>query len=271
MSREIEDRLRAALAAKADQIGETDLSPSQLPVETTRSTNPSRFRRSVPWLAPVLAVAAVVVVIVAVTQGAPDRHSGSTNSAASSIAPSAAAPVAPAPASAQATATPSAQPPATSVPSASNPTEKSLTDAASAPATAFVVPGVTGADKLKILPSAVLGSTAYWPGGNTRGFGNPHPSELNTNGDPSGIVLGITWNDWGSSTATGLGRTYLPKPGGGYYPGTVPIQLQATKLGRCGSQVGYGQLYYRTPTQPGGSITGPWQLWANATNLCTAR
>jgi hypothetical protein len=117
----------------------------------------------------------------------------------------------------------------------------------------------------------VLGSASYWPAGNTRGFGEPHPTELNTNGDPSGIVLGITWREWGASTATGIGRTYLPKAGGGYYPGTVTIELQATKLGRCGSELGYQQLYYRTPTSPGGPINGPWQLWAGADNLCQSR
>ena len=133
------------------------------------------------------------------------------------------------------------------------------------------MPGAAGNGSMKVLPNAVLGSAAYWPAGNTRGFGAAHPSQLNTNGDPSGIVLQISWHDWGSATATGIGQTYLPKPSGGYYPGTVPIELRATDLGRCGSVAGYRQLLFRVPAQPGGAPTGPWQLWANATDLCQPR
>jgi hypothetical protein len=261
MSREIEDRLRAALSAKAEKIGEADLRPAQLPTEPARRTHTARrFRRSLPWLAPALAAAAVVGIVVVVTGGPSDRHSSSNSSAASGSAASHAPPVT-TPAPAKSSTAP--VPPATDF--------GSERDASSHSASGITVPGANGADSLKLLPNAVLGSPAFWPAGNTRGFGAAHPSELNTNGDPSGIVLGITWHDWGSSTATGIGKTYLPKPGGGYSPGTVPIELRATSLGRCGSVAGYQQLLYRVPTQPGGQPTGAWQLWANATNLCQSR
>jgi hypothetical protein len=261
MSREIEDRLRAALSAKAERIGDGDLRPPQLPVEADRASRPGRrFRRSLPWLAPVLAAAAVAVVVVGVTGHLPDRHTSSTNSAAGRASSSLPPPVtSPAPTE---TSPPFGSP--TAVP------QQSAHDAVSLPPPVITLPESAASGDLKNLPSAVLGSTAYWPTGHTRGFGSPHPSELNTNGDPSGIVLGITWQDWGASSATGVGRTYLPKPGGGFYPGTVPIELQATKLGRCGSQLGYSQLYFRVPDRPGGPITGPWQLWAEATDLCQA-
>jgi hypothetical protein len=255
MSREIEDRLRAALSAKADEIGHADLRPAQPPAGSTR-----RFRRSLPWLAPVMAAAAVAIVVVAVTGGLPDRHSSSNNDVAAGAS---SAPARTAQPSAVAT-TP------TPVPSGSAFSDEGARDA-SVPATGSTLPTVTGGGVGKILPSAVLGSTGYWPAGNTRGFGASQPSELDTNGDPSGVVIGITWHDWGSATATGIGQTYLPKPGGGYYSGTVPIELRATALGRCGTVIGYQQLLYRVPTQPGGQPTGTWQLWADASNLCQSR
>ena len=258
MSREMEDRLRAALAAKADEIGPADLRPAQPPGDRARSRG--RFRRSLPWLAPALAAAAVVIVVVGVTGGLPDHHASSNRDAAAG-------------ASSVPVRTPSPSAPGiepTPPPSSAGVAENSNRDAASVPAAGITVPSVTGGG-VKVLPSAVLGSTAYWPAGNTRGFGASQPNQLNTNGDPSGVVIGITWHDWGSATATGIGQTYLPKPGGGYYSGTVPIELRATRLGRCGSVVGYQQLLYRVPTQPGGQPTGVWQLWANAANLCQAR
>jgi hypothetical protein len=262
MSRETEDRLRAALSAKAERIGENDLRPPQLPVEADRASRPGRrFRRSLPWLAPVLAAAAVAVVVVGVTGHFPDGHTSSANTAAgraSSVPP-------PIPTPTSTETSPPFDPFSTADP------QQSAHDAVSLPPAVITLPDGAASGDLKNLPSAVLGSTAYWPSGHTRGFGSPHPSELNTDGDPSGIVLGITWQDWGASSATGVGRTYLPKPGGGYYPGTVTIELQATKLGRCGSQLGYSQLYFRVPDRPGGPITGPWQLWAEATDLCQAR
>lgn len=261
MSREIEDRLRAALAAKAERIGEEDLRPPHLPTEPARAPRPRgfRFRRCLLWLTPALAAAAVVGIVVGVTIGPSDRHSSSNNAASgssASVAPPASRP----------TATKSATAP---VPSGTD--FGAERDASSKSGTGITVPGVTDPHSLKSLPTAVLGSTAYWPAGNTRGFGDAQPAELDTNGDPSGIVLGITWHDWGSGTATGIGQTYLPKPGGGFYSSTVPIELRATSLGRCGSVVGYQQLLYRVPTQPGGQPTGAWQLWANATNLCSSR
>lgn len=260
MSREIEDRLRAALSAKADRISEADLRPSRLPASPVRPIRQGRrFRRALPWLAPVLAAAAAVIVVVGVTDRSPGRHTSSNSSAAGSASASLPLPV----------TSPTGT--ASSGSSGSSGADAGpLRDAASQPGTGLTVPHALSSD-LKPLPSAVLGSAAYWPAGNTRGFGESQPMELNTNGDPSGIVLGITWHNWGSATATGIGQTYLPKPEGGYYSGTVPIELRARELGRCGSVVGYQQLLYRVPAQPGGQPTGAWQLWANAANLCQSR
>jgi hypothetical protein len=261
MSREIENRLRAALSAKTDRIEDADLRPPQLPGGADR---PRRWlRHSLPWLAPVLAVAAIVTVVVGVTDRSPGRHAGSNSSAASDGAAPGASPALPPAVATSRPAKPTTSPEASPTGSAR--------DAASLPPPVITLPEGATSSQLKDLPAAVLGSTAYWPAGNTRGFGSAHPSELNTNGDPSGIVLSITWQDWGSSSATGVGQTYLPKPGGGYYGGTATIELRATKLGRCGSDLGYQQLLFRTPSEPGGPITGPWQLWAGATNLCQAR
>jgi hypothetical protein len=265
MSREIEDRLRAALSARADRVGEDDLRPPQLPADfDARTRSGRRFRRTLPWLAPVLAAAAAVLLVLGVTNGFPDRRSASNSSAAgtgSTATTSLPAPV----------TTPKSARSGAPEPDSAAAGRKQSVENASQPAPVITVPKDPNSGELKPLPSAVLGSAAYWPAGDVKGFGEPHPSELNTNGDPAGIVLGITWQDWGLSSATGVGRTYLPKPGGGYFPGTVPIELQATKIGRCGSVVGYQQLYFRTPAKPGGPVTGPWQLWGSADDLCRAR
>lgn len=38
-----------------------------------------------------------------------------------------------------------------------------------------------------------------------RGYGTARPAGLNDNGDPTGIVTGLTWSSWGGANALGAG------------------------------------------------------------------
>jgi hypothetical protein len=112
----------------------------------------------------------------------------------------------------------------------------------------------------------VLGSRAF-AGHYGEGWGTARPRRLYNGGDPSGLVTEIRWTSWGHSTAYGYGVHSIFKPGGGYYPQSVIVELRAQNLGKCGSQPAYTRLYARDPTKPEGSL-GPWLEWSEATTLC---
>jgi hypothetical protein len=99
------------------------------------------------------------------------------------------------------------------------------------------------------------------------GWGTYKPKEFFNGGDPSGHVGRITWDDWGSSATTGTGRGVIFKPGGGYYPGTVRVDLRAFDLGHCtsGGPLAYQRLDTRYPSRPGGKL-GRWAPWSGS--LC---
>ena len=78
----------------------------------------------------------------------------------------------------------------------------------------------------------VLGSKAFIPRVGV-GWGTYQPKEIFNGGDPSGMVRGIAWTDWGKPDSYGYGKTYIFKPNGGYYPGSVTAELRAFDLGRC--------------------------------------
>jgi hypothetical protein len=99
------------------------------------------------------------------------------------------------------------------------------------------------------------------------GWGTYEPKEFFNGGDPSGHVAGITWNHWGSRAATGRGRGVIFKPDGGYYPGTVQVDLRAFDLGHCTHHgpLAYERLNARYPSRPGGKL-GKWTPWSGS--LC---
>ena len=114
----------------------------------------------------------------------------------------------------------------------------------------------------------MLGSKAF-AGRNGVGWGTYRPREIFNGGDPSGLVQTITWRSWGKPEAYGNGKTYIFKPTGGYYPGSVNIELRASNLGHCTSSgpLAYEHLDARVPTKPGGRL-GPWFVWSSAKTLC---
>jgi hypothetical protein len=82
---DIDDRIRRALAAEADQVTEADLRPAQPPTTSTLRTgdlgSPSRWR----WGAPLLAAAVVVAVAVGTTLLV---HAGDSAKAPAAVSPS---------------------------------------------------------------------------------------------------------------------------------------------------------------------------------------
>jgi hypothetical protein len=101
------------------------------------------------------------------------------------------------------------------------------------------------------------------------GWGTYRPKEFFNGGDPSGHVGAITWSHWGSRTAKGTGRGVIFKPQGGYYPGTVKVELRAFDLGHCTSSgpLAYERLNVRYPSRPGGKL-GKWSPWSGRRSIC---
>lgn len=93
------------------------------------------------------------------------------------------------------------------------------------------------------------------------GWGTAHPKEIFNGGDPSGDVFSITWKHWGNQRSYGWGKNPIFKPGGGYYPHAVRIQLRAQNLGHCGTHRAYTHLFVREPSKPGGPL-GKWHPWS---------
>jgi hypothetical protein len=101
------------------------------------------------------------------------------------------------------------------------------------------------------------------------GWGTIKPKEVFNGGDPSGHVGAITWKHWGSRVATGTGRGVIFMPQGGYYPGTVKVDLRAFDLGHCASHrpLAYERLDVRYPSRPGGKL-GKWSRWGGKGSIC---
>jgi hypothetical protein len=120
-----------------------------------------------------------------------------------------------------------------------------------------------------VRPVPLLGSKHFWPGDADRGFGRAHPRRIFNGGDPSGLVHHIDWTHWGAKRSYGWGKTYIFKPGGGYYRKAVRAKLRAGNLGHCTahSPLAYRHLEVREPRKPGGKL-GPWFVWSGRTSLC---
>jgi hypothetical protein len=134
---------------------------------------------------------------------------------------------------------------------------------------AGILIAATAASSAMGSPSAqpVLG-TKYFYVPHAIGFGHARPSMFSNGGDPSGTVTLIHWSGWGGAVADGVGQNAISMPGGGYYPGTAPIQLRASDLGDCGDGIrAYLKLEYSVPSMPGGP-PGPWTPWATGRNFC---
>lgn len=113
----------------------------------------------------------------------------------------------------------------------------------------------------------VLGSKTFVPFG--KGWGTAQPRFISNGGVPSGVVLRIHWESWGSREAVGRGLTWIYRPHGGYYPRPGAIELRASRIGRCSPSGprAYRRLRARVPSRPGRPL-GRWFTWGGQRNLC---
>ena len=141
-----------------------------------------------------------------------------------------------------------------------------LTPEQLAPIVAAMTPVATASRPLP--RKVVLGSELY-AGQYGRGWGKEKPRTVYNGGVPSGLIKSIRWNRWGKTVATGRGRTFIYKPRGGYYRGSVPAELRASRLSYCpvGTDRAYTKLEVRVPKRPGGKL-GKWFSWSGSDSIC---
>jgi hypothetical protein len=81
-----------------------------------------------------------------------------------------------------------------------------------------------------------------------QGFGEVQPATVFNGGDPTGLVTGITWSSWGSSTATGTGTSDYVGPH--HYVATgkqEKVTIVAFDLGTCGGKLMYQAVEWYFP------------------------
>jgi hypothetical protein len=94
----------------------------------------------------------------------------------------------------------------------------------------------------------VLGRRAGLFGYNSRGFGEVRPATVFNGGDPTGLVMDITWSSWGGSTAIGTGTSDYVGPNQTVAGGTQEkVTIVAFDLGICGGTLMYQAVEWYFP------------------------
>jgi hypothetical protein len=101
------------------------------------------------------------------------------------------------------------------------------------------------------------------------GWGTAAPTEIENGVGPGLRITQIHWQNWGTGTAIGWGKTALPKVTGGYYPGQSRIELRATDVSYDSADHAraYMRLQAREPMHPGGSLSS-WFEWVGQSEMC---
>jgi hypothetical protein len=100
--------------------------------------------------------------------------------------------------------------------------------------------------------------------GATEGYGSARPTTISNGGDPTGIVMDVSWQSWGGPEAMGTGTGY-------YDPPNVPVAeskaeqatVVAFDLGSCGGTYMYQGIEWYFP-ESGGSFDNTTYL-----NICS--
>jgi len=80
------------------------------------------------------------------------------------------------------------------------------------------------------------------------GFGQVKPREVYNGGDPTGLVISITWHSWGGAQAVGTGLSDYVAPGQAVAQGkTEPVRIVAFDLGTCNGRYMYAAVEWYFP------------------------
>jgi hypothetical protein len=105
-----------------------------------------------------------------------------------------------------------------------------------------------------------------WGPGGQEGYGHVRPVTVFNGGDPTGLVLHITWTSWGGSTATGTGISYYDGPRQYVAQSTAQrATIVAFDLGTCGGHPAYQAVEWFFP-QHGGKFSATTYI-----NDCTGQ
>jgi len=98
----------------------------------------------------------------------------------------------------------------------------------------------------------------------SEGFGEVRPATVFNGGDPTGLVMHITWSSWGGSTAVGTGTSDYVGPNQTVAGGTQEtVTIVAFDLGACGGTLMYQAVEWYFPQH--GQTFNPGQY----ENICT--
>jgi hypothetical protein len=128
-------------------------------------------------------------------------------------------------------------------------------------------PATTTPDATSAPQGVVLGEHGFVNG--RRGWGSPHPVQIDVGGDPALVIQKIRWRGWGSRHAQGVGIAPAFNLDGGSWDKRVRVELQAYELGRCekSGPRAYRNLRLRMPPRPGAPM-GQWFVLGGAHGLC---
>jgi len=94
----------------------------------------------------------------------------------------------------------------------------------------------------------VLGQPAGDFDVDSQGFGEVRPATVFNGGDPTGLVMHITWSSWGGSTAIGTGTSDYVGPNQTVAGGTEEmVTIVAFDLGTCGGTLMYQAVEWYFP------------------------
>ena len=111
-------------------------------------------------------------------------------------------------------------------------------------------------------PPPKLGIANWRP--DATGYGEIAPTDVNNAGDPTGIISGISWQNWGAAQATGSGTASYQAPGQVAADATpAKATIVAFNLGTCGGVPAYKNVEWYFPEY--GQSFNP----TNAFEICT--
>src|SRR5689334_19397226 len=84
----------------------------------------------------------------------------------------------------------------------------------------------------------------------SRGFGTVRPTIIDNGGDPTGLLLDVTWFSWGGPTAMGTGTGFYQPPNATVSQAfKVRAEVEAFDLGTCNGKPAYLHVQWWYPSK----------------------